>query len=54
MSKAWSVWAKALGPRASMNDREADLAAAIRSVKYLVELITCVFIVAGVIRHWSG
>lgn len=54
MRKAWTVWAKALGPRASMNDREADLAAAIRSVKYLVELITCGVIVAGVVRHWGG
>lgn len=54
MSRAWAVWAKALGPRASMNDREADLAALIRSVKYLVELITCVVIIAGVARHWGG
>ena len=54
MGQAWAVWAKALGPRASQNQREADIAAMIRSVKYLVELITCVFIVAGVLRHWGG
>ena len=23
------------------------------AIKYVVELITCCFIVAGVVRHWS-
>ena len=54
MKRAWVIWAKALGPRVGQNDCEADLAAIIRSVKYLVELITCIFIVAGVVRHWAG
>lgn len=54
MRRAWSIWAKAMGPRISTSDAEADLAAAIRSLKYLIEFITCIFIVSGVIRHWNS
>jgi hypothetical protein len=52
--RTWSIWAKALGPRVSQDDAEADLAAVIRSVKFLAELFTCIFIVAGVVRHWNN
>ena len=48
----WRLWAKALGEKAGSTDVEADRIAAIRTILVLVALITNLFIVAGVIRHW--
>ncbi len=49
----WRLWAKALGEKASKCDRESDRIAIIRSVIFITYLITNLFIVAGVIRHWN-
>lgn len=49
----WRLWAKAIGEKASKDDRESDHIAHIRTVIFLTYLITNVFIVAGVIRHWN-
>jgi hypothetical protein len=49
----WKLWCKALGEKASKNDREADNIAHIRTVIFLTYLITNLFICAGVIRHWN-
>jgi hypothetical protein len=48
----WRLWAKALGEKASEDDKEADRVAIIRSLIVLCYIITNMFIVAGVIRHW--
>lgn len=48
----WRLWAKALGEKASNDDREADIIASIRTAILLIYLITNIFIIAGVIRHW--
>jgi len=48
----WRLWAKALGEKASPNNEESDKIALIRTIILLVYLITNLFIVAGVIRHW--
>ena len=48
----WRCWAKALGEKASECDREADKVAVIRTVFVGVNFITCLFIVAGIVRHW--
>lgn len=48
----WRLWAKALGEKASVDDREADRVALIRTAIVLCYIITNCFIVAGVIRHW--
>jgi hypothetical protein len=48
----WRLWAKALGEKASDNNREADRIAVIRTIIVLSYIITNLFIVAGVIRHW--
>jgi len=48
----WRLWAKALGEKASDNDCEADRIAVIRTIIVLSYIITNLFIVAGVIRHW--
>jgi len=49
----WRWWAKALGEKASKNDRESDHIAIIRTVIFSTYLITNIFIIAGVIRHWN-
>jgi len=48
----WRLWAKALGEKASTNNKEADTIAVIRTVIILFYIITNIFIIAGVIKHW--
>ncbi len=48
----WRLWAKALGEKASSNDKEADKIAIIRTLIILFYIITNAVIIAGVIRHW--
>jgi len=50
---AWRWWAKAIGEKASKCDRESDRIAIIRTVIFATYLITNIFIVAGVVRHWN-
>ena len=52
LKNSWRLWAKALGEKASPNNDEADKVAIIRTIILLIYLITNLFIVAGVIRHW--
>jgi hypothetical protein len=49
----WRWWAKALGEKASKCDKESDKIAIIRTFIFLTYLITNIFIVAGVCRHWN-
>lgn len=49
----WRLWAKALGEKASPEDKEADRIAFIRTFLVLNAVITNTFIIAGVIRHWN-
>jgi len=48
----WRLWAKALGEKASECDREADAVAIFRTVIACINLATCIFIVASILRHW--
>ena len=48
----WRIWAKALGEKSGKTNEEADRIALIRTLIVLVYLITNIFIIAGVIRHW--
>ena len=48
----WRLWAKALGEKASKDDNEADRVAIIRTAIVAVYIITNLFIIANVIRHW--
>ena len=48
----WRLWAKALGEKASECDKESDKVAIIRTVVVGVNFITCLFIIAGILRHW--
>ena len=49
----WRWWAKALGEKASKCDRESDKVAIIRTIIFFSYLITNLFIIAGVVRHWN-
>ena len=48
----WRLWSKALGEKASDCDVEADKVSIIRTIIVGVNFITCLFIIAGIIRHW--
>ena len=52
MKKIWRLWAKALGEKAGATDQEADTVALVRTSIVLCYIITNLFIIAGVIRHW--
>lgn len=48
----WRIWAKALGQKEGKTDAEADKIATIRMLIVGVNFVACLFIIAGVIRHW--
>lgn len=50
---AWRWWAKAIGEKASKDDKESDIVAGIRTFIFITYLVTNCFIIAGVIRHWN-
>jgi hypothetical protein len=52
MKQFWRLWAKALGEKAGDTDKEADQVAIIRTLIVSCYMITNLFIIAGVIRHW--
>lgn len=52
MRRLWAIWAKALGEKAGSTDSEADIIAVVRTIIVLAYLITNLFIVCGVVRHW--
>ena len=52
--KFWRLWAKALGQKDGVSNRESDLIAIIRTIIVLVAVITNTIIVLGVIRHWNN
>lgn len=49
----WSTWAKALGHKASSSNKHSDHVASIRTLIFCSYLITNIFIISGVIRHWN-
>jgi len=49
----WRYIAKALGEKASKCDKESDIVASIRAFIFITYLLTNLFIIAGVIRHWN-
>lgn len=53
LKKAWRLWAKSLGERASDNNREADVVAIIRTIFAIFNLGTCCFITANILLGWE-
>jgi len=52
MRRWWRLWAKALGRKDGITDSESDKVAIMRTLIVLSYIITNMFIIAGVIRHW--
>lgn len=49
----WKIWADALGIKADENDnKHSDRVAIVRTMIVFVYLITNIFIVANIIKHW--
>jgi hypothetical protein len=48
----WSLWAKAIGEKTHSDESVDDRVAIIRTLILLSYILTNIFIVAGVIRHW--
>ena len=48
----WRIWAKALGEKSGSTDEESDRIACIRTLIVLSYVLTNIFIILGVIRHW--
>ena len=53
MAKIWRLWAKALGEKATNDDRESDKIAIRRTFILVTYVVTNCFIISGVIRHWN-
>ena len=53
MSNFWSLWAKALGEKATSENTTADKVAWIRTFLVVQAIITNMFIIANAIRHWT-
>jgi len=49
----WRLWCYALGKKEGRSDSEANSIAIIRTVILPTYMVTNIFIVAGVIRHWN-
>jgi hypothetical protein len=54
MIKMWRLWAKALGQKEGITDREADVVAVVRTAIVALYIVTNLFIIAGILRHWNG
>jgi hypothetical protein len=50
--KMWRLWAKALGEKHGKDNNESDKIAIIRTCIIACYIITNLFIIAGVLRHW--
>jgi len=48
----WRLWAKAIGEKHGVTDSEADQIAIIRTIIVMTYIVTNIFIIAGIIRHW--
>jgi len=50
----WRLWAKALGQKEGITNKEADVVAAVRTAIVALYIVTNLFIIAGILRHWNG
>lgn len=45
MKKLWKIWAKTMGTKISQDNTEADISAIIRTLFFLLNVVTCIFII---------
>lgn len=53
MKQLWRIWAKALGQKDGLNDREADRVAMVRTAIVVFTMITNLLIIVNVAKHWN-
>jgi len=46
LCKVWRIWARTIGSKISDDDREADIAAIIRTIWVITHMVACFFIIA--------
>jgi len=51
--KYWRLWAKAMGEKASKENREADKIAFIRTIIILLNCTCAIFIMANIVHNWA-
>ncbi len=54
LKKFWSIWRKAMGDDLMCDDIECHIGAIIRTFFWIINIITCGFIMANCIRHWNS
>lgn len=52
LTNCWRLWAKALGEKQGVSDREADMVAVVRTIIVGVNFMTCFFIMSNVVHNW--
>lgn len=50
--KCWRIWCKTMGSKISDDQWESDIAAVIRTFFWMLNVVTCFFIIANCMRHW--
>lgn len=50
--KYWRLWAKAMGEKASKENREADKVALIRTIIILLNCTCAIFIMTNIVHNW--
>ena len=45
-------WAKAIGDKSGRDNKEVDIIAVIRTGVIIIYIVTNIFLIAGIVRHW--
>jgi len=53
MKRFWYIWSKALGEKSHSSNDVSDKVAIIRTLIVLCYIVTNLFIVAGILKHWN-
>ena len=53
LKKYWRIWAKAMGEKASKENREADKVAFIRTIIVLINCACAIFIMTNIVHGWA-
>ena len=49
--KWWRIWAKSLGEKVGETNKQADSVAVIRTIWWVVHMLTCIFIILNAIEN---
>ena len=51
VKKYWRLWAQSLGEKVGETNKQADSIAIVRTVWWLVHMVTCIFIILNAIAN---